>query len=306
MYPFYNRANRNLHTDDVLAIWNLHGVAIYISGSNSLCSESTYSIQKLPPKATIQWSISNKDLVSVASSNEGVVLTRTTNGVPSGEILLTAVINIDEASFTVSKNITIGTKSPYMGAKFSEDGYRANQPIEGTYNEVYGEKIYISLTGSPNEFFWDNFYSSGNVTWYHPVGRDGLVFTFNNPVSYGAYFGFTVNRKGECGTVSEPFFFHYLGNNSAYYDIYPNLATSNITISRKHNSISLYRSQSKKDISFDQIVITDITGKIKMKQDIRSINRLQINVRSLTNGIYNLNLYYKGKLVEKKTIQIAR
>ena len=57
---------------------------------------------------------------------------------------------------------------------------------------------------------------------------------------------------------------------------------------------------------FDQITISDISGNIKLRQNTRKTNTLQLNVSSLSNGIYYLNLYNGGKLIEKKTIQISK
>lgn len=58
--------------------------------------------------------------------------------------------------------------------------------------------------------------------------------------------------------------------------------------------------------SFDQVIISDITGNIKLRQNVRATQNAQIDVSRLPNGIYYLNLYNAGKLIEKKTIQVAK
>ena len=95
-----------------------------------------------------------------------------------------------------------------------------------------------------------------------------------------------------------------------YYSAYPNPASNYLTISKNKVYVSTNLNKSTSStlniLSFDQIVITDITGNIKLRQNVRATKNAQVDVSRLSNGIYYLNLYNAGKLIEKKTIQVAK
>lgn len=279
------------------------GFKAEITGPSTICTQATYTIQNLPQGATVQWSVNDNNVATIENNGSNATVSKTIYST-GGVINLTADISIGEISNTISKQVMVGTPSPYVGGTFNDGGSSVNQSLGSTFNVVYNKTVYISLSGPANEFFWEDFYSNGNVTWSHPVGRDGLIFTFNSPITTGTYFSFNVSRQNECGIASEPFFFYYAGN-SSYYKIAPNPSSTNINISLKEDN-SAYQKDTDKIPTFDQIVITDITGNIKLRQNVSKTNRLQVDVSRLSNGIYYLNLYSNGKLIEKKTIQVAK
>lgn len=174
-----------------------------ITGSDYLCSSSIYTVNGLPSGSVINWSSSDPNVATISSTGNAAKIS-------DGHVTFTAAIDIPNGCGTIvlTKYVTVGTLSPWVGGTFNDGGSGINQPLESTYNEVYNRRVYISLSGSTSEFSWDGFYTNGNITWHHPVGNDGLIIDFGDPlpVYYGDYIGFSIHRTNSCGMNSEPLF----------------------------------------------------------------------------------------------------
>lgn len=286
------------------------GYAYYAStkilGSNSILCSGTrdFSVQNIP-QATYTWTYSsNLSPVSLTNSHQFTVQRNgSSNGVAWVEVQVSTICSATPVSNRVY--FTVGTPSPYLGGTFNDGGSGLNQPLESTYNEIYNKTVYITLSGSSNEFTWDGFYSNGNVTWYHPVGHDGLVINFGNPlpVYYGDYVGFSIHRTNACGTASEPLFFNYVGP-SQYYRVAPNPVTSTFTVTKIEIKQKVQRSD-KKNLNMDmtRLQIIDKMGNI-VKEKTYSINTKSatIDVSSLKSDIYTLRIFMKNKVEVHKIV----
>lgn len=90
-----------------------------------------------------------------------------------------------------------------------------------------------------------------------------------------------------------------------YFSITPNPSSTFININPSAENTTGRSTQTALPV-FDRIVITDAMGNVKLQQAVRSTSTYRIDVSRLPNGIYYLQLLSKGKLIEKKTIQIAK
>lgn len=280
-------------------------LSLTISGNNSFCTTSNnYTVPNLPVGATVQWQATPTGVVAINSPNAPqTTLTKNLDGI----ITLTATIsNICGGQLTLTKqNITVGTPSPYLGGTFNDGGLGINQPLGNTYNEVYNRTVYISLSGSSNEFTWDGFYSNGNVTWYHPAGYDGLVINFGNPppVYYGDYIGFSIHRTNACGIASEPLYFYYVGP-SQYYRIAPNPVRSTFTVTQ----IDLKRELpqlAKKEVNryLMRLQIIDKMGNTVMEKAYPTNTKsATIDVSGLKSDIYTVRLFTDDKVELHKIV----
>ncbi len=267
-----------------------------ITGSNLFCTSETYALNPLPPSTQINWSVSPSGIVNLISNpDKSVTLTKINNGV----ITLTGSFSFcNNQPVVVSKQVTAGTPSPYFGGTFNDGGSGTNQPLESTYNEVYNNTVYISLSGSPTEFTWDGFYTNGNVSWYHPVGNDGLVINFNSPVNYGDYIGFSIHRTNVCGTATEPLLFYYVGENQYYYSVAPNPVHSSFSIKpTKQKTIEASKNNKEINIDLSKVQILDKFGKIVFEKNYQSGTKdVTIDAAALKSDVYTVRLFLKNKI----------
>lgn len=280
-----------------------------IAGPDYFCgtTSSNYSIPNLPAAATVAWSASPAGIVNVnCSTCQQTTLTR----VNPGTVTLTATVSsvCSAAPVVISKpGIVVGTLSPFVGGTFNDGGTGTNQPLENTYNEVYNRTVYVSLSGSSNEFTWQFNSSAGNTSWYHPAGYSGMVINFGSPppVYYGDYIGFSVTRTNQCGQATEPLFFFYSGP-SQFYLVAPNPVNSTFTVSQ----IDLKgRPQypGKKELNKDlvKLHLIDKSGNsVMVKTYPANTKSVTVDVSGLKSDIYTVLLFLKDNKTESHKIVI--
>ncbi len=267
-----------------------------ISGSNIICTNGSFSIPGLPTGSSVTWTVSPLNIADLSCIN---CLAPTLTKENNGKVMLTATVTnaCFLQGFQVQREITIGTPSPYIGGTFNDGGSGGNQPLESTVNEVLNTTVYISLSGSPFQFTWENFYTNGNVSWYHPtVGNEGLVINFYPPpIFYGDYIGFDITSTNICGIASEPLFFYYAGP-TQYYRVAPNPVQSTFTITQLEQKKLSPLIPKKKEVSKDliKIQIIDKMGKQVFEQSFSNYTKsATINVSALKSDIYTVRLFTK-------------
>lgn len=242
-----------------------------ISGDNTFCTTSNnYTITNLPPGATVIWSTTPSNIAhpNCPTCPTGTTLAKDNDGT----ITLTATI-----SNVCGGPITINKTGIQVGIPFSESN---------TF--VYAEDINIFVSHPPefivNAYKWEMdgvFYRQTNapmlkttqalqchdwsVSFVTACGESSLTY----PVSIGCD-GFT-----------------------SQYSVYPNPATSNITIDG-----------TKKNKSIKEIQIADKLGNIKKiskySGDLKIVN---FNVSGLSSDIYYIRIF-DGQKWESKQLRI--
>jgi hypothetical protein len=166
MYPYYFGLNRNLHTDDILAVIELYGSFFTITGPSTACySGSTFTLVNAPQSATVQWNITGPFVKSNAT-NTSVTITKT--GIGNGSGTLTASIN---GTVVASKTIT-----PCI-------------------TEITGQSLVCSNGGT---FTINNLPSGATVSWncssnLEQVSGSGNTRIFRSVGDGSAWVGATVN-----------------------------------------------------------------------------------------------------------------
>ncbi len=235
----------------------------------------------------------------------------------SGGANLTATIYYACGSFTVSK---------YISSASGPSSYPINIIRKSTSN--YGVQAYeIAYNGvvpysSPME--WE---TGTPLTYFEFEGINGFIRSLTPFTPFNQGFGFTydlsynaptmvrIRYKNQCGFSDWVTFNVYSSGYGGYYRVSPNPISSTFSISvdeknMEANVVSRSTNNTDKTLTtiptFDRVVISDITGNIKLRQNVSKTNRLQVDVSRLSNGIYYLQLLSNGKLIEKKTIQIRK
>lgn len=80
-----------------------------ISGNSSVCSTTTYTVQKLVSGATIIWSTSNSNLSIISGQGTGSATFQKNS---NGACVITAQVTIGTTTFIITKNVWAGVPSP--------------------------------------------------------------------------------------------------------------------------------------------------------------------------------------------------
>lgn len=98
---------------DLYAINYLYPIPYSVSGANTLCSSSSYSVSGLPTGATVNWVANPTGRVSISNPNSSSPsITR----IADGGVTLTANLQIAGHSYKVSKNIYSGKPIGFAGS----------------------------------------------------------------------------------------------------------------------------------------------------------------------------------------------
>ena len=120
-----------------------------LTGANSICSQSTYTLSGLAPNSRIEWSIDNTNVATILSGNNTSSVT--VGRISDGKITLTANIYGDEYLYSTKKmEIDVGT--PDLGMSI-------------LFETAYGQQGIWSSNDAGNTFTIDGDASSA----YHTV-----------------------------------------------------------------------------------------------------------------------------------------
>lgn len=293
-----------------------------ITGPSTICSQATYTIQNLPQGATVQWSINNNSIAQIISSSNSSVTIKSTTSTKS-PITLTANISYNQTTVPVTRTVELsdGINIPILNVQPDYGGCVTSGSTRSFGAYYYNGNSYSDISSHPDmsEVEWEVLdFSSGSPVvmtnyqkFYSGNIKNAIIkITFN--YNSNPYQVVIRNRaKSKCGylgdwSAGQSYLVKYSCSNS-YFLISPNPSSTFINISPNKEDIVERKAQYTADLpTFDKIVITDAMGNIQLQQNTRNTGSLRMDVSRLSNGIYYLNLYNAGKLIEKKTIQITK
>lgn len=287
----------------------LDGISLYynltISGPSTICTSATYTIDNLPQGSTVQWSSNSPAFYLTNNSNTNIVINKSSivNNTQTGMLLATIQLNGNE--FTVNKQITV-YPTPNSGA-ISISKTSSSQVYDVYSITYFGQPVGSNHgSGETGVISYCEFTGVGGEVKSTVPGIDGENtgpgFIINKTM--GTPSSVNIRYINNCGTSEWRNFPLYY---NSYFSISPNPSSSFIDISANTELVSARTTQVQISApTFNRITITDAMGNVKKQENIKNVTNYRISVSSLPNGIYYLNLYNAGKLIEKKTIQIAQ
>lgn len=296
--------------------WHAVGVGnrypMNITGPSTICTQATYTIQNLPQGATVQWSSSNVNIATVSGNGATAIVYP---GYNQGGFNLNAVVSINGITITnlSYNNITNGIPdfaiSGVMGCTVNCCGYNDGCQSQSVFFAAPIGSAGTNFVNVNARYDWSyreiNSYSSTSVgTYYGSFNNIQPMINFPGAGTYIVQVFVSING---CGTGKLFTKTVDVASASPYFSITPNPSSTFINISPSTETTTTRTVQTAKDLPvFDRIVITDAMGNVKLQQAVRQTSNYRVDVSRLSNGIYYLNLYNTGKLIEKKTIQIAK
>lgn len=272
------------------ALASTQGTTLIITGDNTVCSTSNqYSINNLPPGATVQWNATPQGIVTINTPNSPqTTITRNNDGA----ITLTAIIsNVcgGGGQITISKpNITISSAPSTTTITYYDYDPCGSYITENT-TPVQGATQYI-WNLSVNNIYYTNYYTT---IPHLSLGQGEQPYPYFFPIYYGQYI-LRVQAQNTCGTSaynSNPKVFTI--QDCSYQMLLsvspnPSNSTTEVTLSEKADKTK------KKDIQ--EIRIVDKMGTIKQTIKFgKGKQSVLLNVASLPFDIYTI-LAFDGKV----------
>jgi len=253
-----------------------------VTGANVLCTtNSTYSIQNLPPGATATWVASPASLFTTSSGTGASATLKAANSSSVGEGVLTFTITNACGVTTVTKSIIVGKTKP------SSINFYLIDPIMG--------KLYASTPAVPGATSY-NWYLNGVLTEFHGTAAQLQIPRHVCGVEYDV----SVEAVNSCGVSLRTHRNAYVPCDE-YYVVSPNPASGSITVSlNNNNNIS-----SMVNKSFDYVRIYDMEGNLKISQKFDKAESASLDVSKLINGTYLIEIS-AGVHNERKQLLIQK
>ncbi|WP_419801432.1 T9SS type A sorting domain-containing protein [Mucilaginibacter sp.] len=273
-----------------------------ISGYSNICSaQGGYTVNNLPSGATVTWTASPLNIVSISVSNNVATLTPTGNG----SITLSATVTISNCSATVvTMPVGVGTQPTVTNITATMSGSCRS----GGYQDWY-----VQATPSAQ--------NATNWHWAAYNTSSGNTFTFQNPNSPSTYVtvhgggGIYVTYTDQCGTTSTQngvTIYSPCGTGSRIVS-YPNPADKEMNVqyqaddsaksSNNEQSFSSDAGSEKSVVNSYDVVLYNDKGKILRSAKSKKGEAVKLVTADIPNGNYFLHIT-EGKEVTKKQIII--
>ena len=246
--------------------------SVNISGDSEMCINNTrtYSLTHFEQTAgtTVTWSTNSRLSIQSGQGTASVVV----KGVSNGTGTLTAVLNYPGSCGSVTETKTIKVGPPIIGISVSGP-------------DQYG---WISATANSGSSPW-TWTFNGSTTWTSTSATTSKYVGCNGGYLY-------VQSSNTCGQGSGSTFVS--GCSGGYYTVvYPNPATSEITISRKADSQTLSGSVLMLEENL-KIDLFDFSGnKVKSVRTNKNTADIKIKLDGFPKGNYFLKI--KGRDIDE-------
>jgi serine protease len=255
-----------------------------ISGLSSICTTGQYSVSGIPVGATINWSSSNTNALSVSNTGLG---TRLNNF--NGQVMLSAVISYCGSSFVINRSIWIGLPYSY------------NYYVENINNSIPN---YFST--SENYFFDLNIPTDFDVVW---SVEGGILITPQN--SSPAQIQFTVNESyayvtafvtNTCGSGSNTFSAYVGQGNGGGGGCPPGDVCPNVVFPNPAGEILTIGIAPDEEKVTKVELVNSLQQKVTTGQSKHGEKSIQLSVRNIPEGSYFIQIIKDNKTIRKQII----
>ncbi|MBV9961147.1 MAG: M4 family metallopeptidase, partial [Parafilimonas sp.] len=280
------------------------GTIPVINGPSAICynSTATYTLSNVTNGATVTWNASNayRTVTPSADGLSATVKNITTTSTPSS-----ISVSVNGCSGQLSNSISIALGTPYIAGSYTNTFDNSNNPL-GFYPGVtnpactgYYINTNMEITGAsgiPN-VTWSKVSSSGVVN-FTQTGNDirFYLFTDNENVV------FQLAAQDACGTATKQFKWQAStcsggsgGGNCFAYDVSPNPTDGDVNVDVENiippcNIEGLNTQQDLNNLLITELRVYDVAQHLKKHQKINGVKHIKLDLSSLTNGVYYLEI----------------
>lgn len=295
-----------------------------ITGSNSLCSTATYSVNNLPNGGSVSsWSVSNSNIATIIGNGNQATLTATGNGTVA---ITSTITNACGQTKSITKtNVNVG--SPTVSSSNHINGGNDNVSVSSTssfnVNSAIGNTHYYwfittvnsncgNSTQNPPRFYsngnnysstYTSSYNSASINWGDCPGTYVVNCRAVNSCGSSDYRYKTVKVYSRDDIPCDQDPVEVLRTDQL--KIYPNpVKNGTITVNRLPPSIPCDDfGLARNDVIVNEITIIDFYGNIIYK-NIFDSNEFSIDVSNLKKGNYIVNLSSPESENKKKIIVV--
>ncbi|WP_430812947.1 MULTISPECIES: T9SS type A sorting domain-containing protein [unclassified Carboxylicivirga] len=256
---------------------SLFGKIPSILGSSSLCySNSSYSINNLPSGATVIWSTSN-DISRVSPQGSNPCVFKGVSGVLAFNSNISAVISYNGNSFTIEKEIQVGTKTPSFHVLDATNHQVMSAGYVGSsyYLNAFGN----NLSNNSSDYRWEIIFPADPIN-----GRIITILGKDFTPTHSGYYVIKLQYNGECGwsnTATKRFAI----TDQSYFRLYPNPSSNNIvTIEQTDNS-----NASLNSLANIELTLYDNMMNLRLKKKVEG-KVYRLNTASLKKGVYYVHI----------------
>lgn len=287
-----------------------------INGPLAICYNSTvtYTLSNVPNGATITWSPSNA-YRTVTPSQDGLsasVKNITTTSTPT-----TISVSINGCSGQLSSSKSVALGAPFIGGSYTNTYNNTGNPL-GFYPGVTNP----ACTGYYIETNMDITGASGipNVTWTKVSSSAVVNFTQTGNDIRFYLFGdnqnvvFQLTAQDACGTTTKQFKWQSStcsggggGGNCFAYDVSPNPTDGDVNVDVENiippcNIEGISTQQDLNNLLITELRVYDVAQHLKKYQKINGTKHIKVDLRSLVNGVYYLEIIGNNGHTEHRII----
>jgi len=267
------------------------GNFITISGSSPICaSGSSFTVNNLPPGATINWSSSSNITRNSSQASNPCTFSSSSSG--NGWIQATITLSGTCANnVVVREDVSLGT-SPVDIVTFANSYNGEEYLCTSHYGNMYQISPHVSNTTYQYRL---RRYPNLNVVYTSPIGQSdtGTI----NYIPPQGWYEFQVRTTNSCGTglwagYEVEYIDCSLGSGGEMYSVYPNPASSEVNITFKTNKTTAKtRSQSLNSQQTTEIAkLFDFNGAFVRDIELDPYGTTKMDVSNLKEGLYFLKI----------------
>lgn len=258
-----------------------------ISGPSNFCTSESYSVNDLPPGATVtNWSASPSGYVNISSSGNTATVTKVADGL----VTLTATINTACGTQPVTREITVGNP-PYPYGELIPIG--ETNAVSGTYYSYYIPDDYPGAIS----YTWD-IIGGGNTppdVYYHSPTSVDIMFSAEGDYSL------QVEITTGCGIVLSQWLDVYV-TDYGYYAYSPNPADNELAIEYKNNKSNEKPDKKQEKKQFEVSLMDDKGRVLRSSKNNHESNKVIFNTLDIQNGVYYLHIKDEKEVIKKQII----
>ena len=281
----------------------------FISGPSTICDQATYTINNLPPDATVQWSSTNDKIQLISEDRlDFVMFKKKKDGMSAIQVKITMF----EQIVILQKEVWIGCPSlkAYTGKQTTFDPIYPFSVDFTLCNDYFTSDSYMYFVTEMNDkCFMEN---SDNWDWrirsndaFYISHHSGNIATIK-PLRVGLG-NFSVRVKNECGWSNS-----IIGAVNVrdckfhFFNIFPNPSTDMVNIQFKNetNNNQMFTNEVINNTSSSDITEIQLWSATSLIRTYKTDQETyQFSVSDLPKGIYFVRVIKDGKTYTEKLIR---
>lgn len=292
------------------------------AAQNAICSgNAQYTINGMPPGATVSWSLSSTTDASITgcSTCSSVTLTRNTGANIS--VVLTATVNYCGFTSTIPYTVVLGLPQVDGGYTAGGNSYLINyattppsipnvictgQTATTQFTVSPGTTVQWSrVSASPTNTTWSQ--SGNNISFYFWGAGQSATFKMKATNGCGAVERYYTFQSQDCGGGG--------GGDCNQFEVSPNPAVNTVTIIVPNipppceppilEGISSPKTAATNQRTITEVRLYDNTGALKKVKKANKAKQLSMDVSNLKEGIYFIEIT-GGTYKEKQKLVIQK